>query len=131
MGYARQAALVVFSLAAEFNSAYVIKQVSLVNSTLLPVGYTFIDQVNGENKTLSEVSACRFIDDERAVLVGDSGELFKARIVLQDAHLLNVTIESIWYSVALHSSCCALCFCVCTVVSKNIHILAISCVGRS
>jgi len=63
-----------------------------VNATVLfPVGFTFKDQRSGEEKVLSEVSDCEFIDSDSLLLVGDSGELFLARVEWYP--VFNVSLE--------------------------------------
>jgi Esterase-like activity of phytase len=58
-------------------------QVSFVDSILFPYNYSFHDNSsNAKTNILSEVSACRFVNDSHVALIGDSGELFWASVQL-------------------------------------------------
>ena len=103
-------------------------RLSFVDSVRFPFNYTFIDKVDdiqdhedgeeGRSKILSEVSACRFVNDSeqgknhndkdnnnslhyRLLLVGDSGEVFTAQVTLwrinteagKETLRFNITLE--------------------------------------
>ena len=51
-------------------SAFEVTEVKVLASKLLPVGHTLKD-----GQTLSELSACRFVDTSKALFVDDKGAL--------------------------------------------------------
>ena len=58
-------------------TAFEVTEVKVLASQLLPVGYNLKD-----GQTLSELSACRFVDATTALFVDDKGALVEADVVL-------------------------------------------------
>lgn len=63
---------------ARRSRGHIVREVEVVGHKIFPVGYSFTE--GNETRVVSEISACAFVSDDEAVLVGDSGELFGARI---------------------------------------------------
>lgn len=58
-------------------TAFEVTSVQVLASQLLPVGHTLRD-----GQTLSELSACRFVDTDTALFVDDKGALVEADVAL-------------------------------------------------
>mmetsp|Transcript_1165 Transcript_1165/g.3955 ORF Transcript_1165/g.3955 Transcript_1165/m.3955 type:complete len:492 (-) Transcript_1165:517-1992(-) len=85
--------LVLLLALASAEVEFVVRSVRAVTAAKFPVGYRFNSTTTGEEVEVKEISGCRFRwQDDVAVLIGDEGELYEARIRVNET-LVNGTVN--------------------------------------